>query len=125
MRLVDSISIVVAKLLNDLLDPVKVFACGKIPYDALKAAVLSAPIFEETLTKLTPKLQPFSYRKACRSRRVGCSDPFWVSTVFQEHDISMAGSLVKSSRKVCPDHGLPAENGQNQGRREKEGHVRL
>ena len=39
MRLVDSISILVAELLYDLFDPVKVFACSKISDDSFKTAI--------------------------------------------------------------------------------------
>ena len=76
MRLMDGISIFVAKLLYDLLDAIKVFACSKISNDTFKTVEFVSTFRQRRLSILTLRLQPFSYRKACRSRPVGCSDPF-------------------------------------------------
>jgi hypothetical protein len=99
MRLVDSISIFVAKLLYDLLDAVKVFACSKISNDAFQTVEFVSTLRRRRLFVLTLKLQPFSYRRACHSRPVGCSDPFRISACCQEHDLLESGflNMVRSS----------------------------
>lgn len=116
MRLVDGVSIVIAKLLYDLLNPVEVFACGKISNDAFKTMnAVSTVCRKKVVPVVTLKLQPSAYRKACRSRHVGCSDPFRVLDSCQEHDLLTGGFLdIVSWSVVVQLMSLP--NGQNQGK---------
>ena len=91
MRLVDSISIVIAQLLYDPFNPIIVFTCSKISNDAFKALRNVSSLLRELATMLTPRLQPFSYRRACRSKHAGCFDPCRRSATYEEHGLSGTG----------------------------------
>jgi len=78
MRLMDGISIVVAKLLNNLFDPLKLFTSSKVSDDALKTTdMISNQIRQcDEPDILTLTLQPSSYHKVCRSKHAGYFGPF-------------------------------------------------
>jgi hypothetical protein len=123
----NGISILITKLLNNLLDPIKIFGRSKFSDDAFKTGIpVSSSRANLGILILMPtrERQPSACRRVCHSRRAGRSDPccpisgsgFQAHIIIQFAGPAADGNLASCERFHVGASALGARESRNGGR---------